>query len=71
MIINKNEFCMHVEEEYSTNGMSMIDNILSACDVFKVDPDLVAPLINRSLKEKIEIEFIDLNYLEADSVSII
>ena len=67
MIINKKEFCIHIEEEFSTNNMSLIDNVLTACNEFNVDPDMVEPLINRSIKEKIKEEYIELNYLKADT----
>lgn len=71
MIINKKDFCIQIEEQYSTNNMSLIENVLTACDDFNVDPNMVDSLINRSIKEKIEQEFIQLNYLKADTNRII
>lgn len=67
MIITKREFCAHVEEEYSNNKYTMIDTVIGACDQFNVDPDLIEPLINRSVKEKMKIEYISLNYIKAES----
>ena len=73
MIITKKDFCMHVEEEYAEpeNTTSLIDTVLSACIQFNVDPEMVEPLINRSLKEKMKIEFIGLNYLKAETTVIV
>lgn len=71
MIVQQRDFCLYVEEQFANNNMSMIDTILSACAKYNIDPELVEPLINRSLREKIEIEFIDLNYLDADSMPVI
>lgn len=71
MIITKKDFCLHVEEQFCNNKMSMIDTVLSACIEYNIDPEMIEPLINRSLKEKMEAEFIDLNYLKAESNVII
>ena len=71
MIVSQKEFCMYVEDHFVTGNLSMIDTVLQACEEFKVDPELVEPLINRSLKEKMEIEFIDLNYIKPSSSRIV
>lgn len=71
MIVTQKDFCLYVEEQYANNSMTMIETVLSACVKYNVDPEMVEPLINRSLKEKMEIEFINLNYLDADSVAVI
>jgi len=71
MILTKKDFCLHVEEEYSNNQMTMIDTVLASCEKYNIDPELVEPLINRSLKEKMEVEFIDLNYIKSESNTII
>lgn len=68
MIITKKDFCHHVEKEYADNkGVTMIDTILEACIQFNVDPEMVEPLVNRSLKDKMKVEFIELNYLKSEN----
>jgi hypothetical protein len=64
MIVTQRDFCMFVEDRYANNKMSMIDNVLYACEKFNVDPEMIEPLINRSVKEKIKREYVKLNYLK-------
>lgn len=71
MIITKKDFCLHVEDEHIGNDMSIIDNVLAACDEFNIDPEMVEPLINRSIKEKMHQEYIKLNYIKAENTVII
>ena len=68
MIITKKDFCNHVEKEYANNtNATMIDTILEACTQFNVDPEMVEPLVNRSLKDKMKVEFIELNYMKSEN----
>jgi len=71
MIINKKDFCLYIEDEYINKDNSIIDSVLNACSEYNVDVSLVEPLINRSIKEKMKIEYERLNYLKNDIVSII
>ena len=71
MIVSKKDFCVHVEDQFANNSMTMIDTVLYACSEYSIDPELIEPLVNRSLKEKMEKEFIQLNYLKAENVSVI
>jgi len=71
MIISQKDFCLYVEEQFANNDMSMIDTVLGACAKYNIDPELVEPLINRSVREKMEIEFIELNYLRAETGKVI
>ena len=71
MIVDQKEFCLYVEEQFANGNMTMIDTVLAACEKYNIDPLMVEPLINRSVKEKMELEFIDLNYLKAETVSIL
>ena len=68
MIITKKDFCNHVEKEYADNeNTTIIDTILEACVKFNIDPEMIEPLVNRSLKDKMKVEFIDLNYLKSEN----
>ncbi len=71
MIINQKDFCMHVETQFASTTTTMIDTVLEACEEFNVDPELVEPLINRSLKEKMRNEYVDLNYLKNENTIIV
>lgn len=71
MIISQKDFCLYVEEQFANNDMSMIDTVLMACARYNIDPEMVEPLINRSVREKMEIEFIELNYLRAETGKVI
>jgi hypothetical protein len=64
MIISKKDFCAYIEELNADNELSIIDNVLQACMDHNIDPLFVGPLINRSIKEKLEIEFSDINLLK-------
>ena len=71
MIITTKDFCQKVEERFAENTMSMIDTVLSVCEEYKIDPEMCEPLVNRSLKEKMEKEFIELNFLKAENTKVI
>ena len=58
MIVTKKDFCLYIEELNASNKQSMIDNVLDACEEYNIDPSMIEPLINRSIKEKLELEFI-------------
>ncbi len=71
MIVNKKDFCLFVEELHASNMQGMIDNVLAACEEFNIDPEMIEPLINRSIKEKLEMEFIDLNFLKSRNYCVV
>lgn len=71
MIVTKKDFCGHVEEQFASNSMTMIDTVLYVCGEYNIDPELVEPLVNRSLKEKMQKEYINLNYLKPENTSVI
>ena len=66
MIISKKDFCIYVEELNSNNEISIIDNVLQACEDHNIDPSFVNSLINRSIKEKLRIEFVNINLLKSE-----
>ena len=67
MIVTKDEFCYTAEETFASTEMNMIDSVLSTCEKFNVDPELVEPLINRSIKEKMKLDYIELNYMKYEN----
>ena len=58
---------MHVEDDFATTKHSMIESVLTACDEYNIDPIMIDPLINRSLKEKLKVEYISLNFIKQEN----
>ena len=68
MILSKSEFCMYVEEEYlNSEKKSMIDTILDICEKYNIDPEYINPLINKSIRDKLEVEYRALHMLKGDA----
>lgn len=63
MFKNSNEFSLYIEQLVQTKRMSHMDAVLDYCKENYLEPDDVKSLINKSLKEKIEMNFRELNYL--------
>jgi len=60
---NANDFCLHIEQIVSTSNINYMDAVLEYCKENYLEPEDVAKLINKSLKDKIEMDFRELNYL--------
>ena len=58
-----NEFSLHIEKIAQENKISHMDAVLKYCEDNLLDPEDIAGKINKSLKEKIALNMIDLNYL--------
>lgn len=58
-----NEFSLHIEKMAAERRMSHLDAVLKFCEQHYLEPDEIASKINKSLKEKIENDFRELNYL--------
>ena len=63
MFKTANEFSLHIEQIVRDRKMSYMDAVLEYCKENYLEPDDVASLINKSLKDKIEMDFRELNYL--------
>jgi len=63
MFKSANEFSLHVEQIVKDKRLSYMDAVLDYCKENFLEPQDVAKLINKSLKEKIAINMQDLNYL--------
>lgn len=63
MFKSANEFSLYIEEIVREKKMSYMDAVLDYCKENYLEPDDVAKLINKSLKDKIEMEFREQNYL--------
>lgn len=58
-----NEFSMHIERRAIAKRLSYMDAVLDFCEEHHLEPADVSSKINKSLREKIEQDFRDLNYL--------
>lgn len=63
MFRNSNEFSLHIEKLAKENKLSYVDAVLHYCETNYIEPEDIKKLINISLKNKIETEMIDMNYL--------
>ena len=63
MFKTANEFSLHIEQLVREKRLSYMDAVLDYCKENFLEPEDVASLINKSLKDKIEMNFRDLNYL--------
>jgi KaiC/GvpD/RAD55 family RecA-like ATPase len=63
MFKTANEFSLHIESIVRAKRVNYMDAVLEYCKENFLEPDDVASLINKSLKDKIEMDFRELNYL--------
>ena len=58
-----NEFSMHIEKIAATKQITHMEAVLEYCAQYMIEPDEITSKISKSLKEKIEQDFRNLNYL--------
>ncbi len=63
MFKTSNEFSLYIEQLVKEKKLSYMDAVLDYCKENFLEPEDVAKLINKSLKEKIAIDMQELNYL--------
>lgn len=61
-----NDFSIFIEDKAVREGESLIDTIIAYCDDKDIDVDVTAKLVTKSLKEKLAIEFEELNMLRRE-----
>lgn len=64
---DSNQFSLFIESQALQMQCSVLDAILQFCELHLIDPVEVAPHINRSLKEKLELDFINAHMLPKHS----
>ena len=62
--MNSKKFGLIIEGIVKEKKISYLDAVLKYCDENDIDTSTVGPLINKSLKEKIQIEAEKLNLIE-------
>jgi len=63
MFKTANEFSLHIEQRAADTNIPCMDAVLAYCEENQLEPEDVSKLISQSLKDKIEMEFRELNYL--------
>ena len=63
MFKNSNEFSLLIEQMVKDKRINHMDAVLEYCKENYLEPEDVKSLINKSLKEKIEMNFREMNYL--------
>ena len=69
MLMNSKKFALTIEDMVKEKRISYMDAILKFCDENEIDPSSVGSLINKSLKEKIQLEAEKLNLIEKSSTA--
>jgi hypothetical protein len=62
-VMTPKKFAVIIEGIVKQGGVTYMDAILDYCEKNQMEPDMVAPLISKPLKEKIEADARELNYL--------
>jgi hypothetical protein len=60
---NNNEFALYIESVVIERKISHMDAVLLYCEQNFIDPEDISKLINKNLKQKIEMNMIEQNYL--------
>jgi hypothetical protein len=62
-LMTPKKFALKIEQIVAQGGISYMDAVLDYCEKHSMEPDAIAPLISKPLKEKIEADARELNYL--------
>jgi hypothetical protein len=63
MFETANDFSMFIETIASEQNIAVVDALLNYCEDNYIEPEEVSKLVNKSLKDKLELNFIDMNFL--------
>ena len=63
VVMTPKKFAMKIEEIVKSGGVTYMEAILDYCVKNNMEPDAVAPLISKPLKEKLEADARELNFL--------
>ena len=66
-VMTPKNFAIKIETIVKTSGTTYMDAILDYCEKNQMEPDAVAPLISKPLKEKIEADARELNFLPKEA----
>jgi len=63
--VNSKEFSLKIEEVVKQKRISYMDAVVWYCEENNIDTGTVGPLVSKSLKEKIQVEAVDLKMLNS------
>lgn len=63
MFDDSNSFSLYIEQVVKEKKCSHLEAILKYCEENYIDPQDIKSLISKSLKQKVETNFIDMNFL--------
>lgn len=63
MFESANEFSLYIETVAKEKNTSVVDTLLQYCEENYIEPEEVAKLVNKSLKDKLELNFVEMNFL--------
>jgi hypothetical protein len=59
-----NEFSLHIEEQVSRHKIGYMDAVIQYCEEVDIDIESISKLINQSLKDKIQYEAEENNFMK-------
>ena len=62
-LMTPKKFSIAIEKAVSEGGGTYMDALLDYCEKYQLEPEMIKPLITKSLKEKVEVDARNLNYL--------
>ena len=62
-LMTPKKFSISIEKTVQESGISYMDALLDYCDKYQLEPEMIKPLITKSLKEKVEVDARNLNFL--------
>ena len=62
-VMTPKKFAIKIETIVKTSGTTYMDAILDYCEKHQMEPDTIAPLISKPLREKLEADARELNFL--------
>tara|TARA_B100000085_G_scaffold231720_1_gene218657 strand:+ start:310 stop:531 length:222 start_codon:yes stop_codon:yes gene_type:complete len=71
MLMNSKKFALTIEAIVKDKKIPYMDAVLKYCEDNDIDASSVGPLINKSLKEKIQAEAEKLNLIEKSSTAVL
>ena len=69
MLMNSKKFALTIEAIVKEKKIPYMDAVIKFCEENDIDTETGAPLINKSLKEKIQLEAEKLNLVEKSSTA--
>jgi len=71
MLMNSKRFALEIEEIVKSKKISYMDAVVLYCEDNDIDTGTISSLINKSLKEKIQMEAEKLNLVEKSGTAIL